>query len=84
MQTLVNIQQISQHYYVQVKKDGFATGNPKPQYVPVKLPWTYGQRFTSALIPGDTTAYCEEYENCFGTYLPASTAQVRRTTATVN
>ena len=60
------------------------TGLPKPQYVPVKTPWIYGQRFTSLLKPGETTDYCEETENCFGTYLPASTAQVRRTTTTSN
>ena len=64
--------------------DGFNTGNPKPQYVPVKTPWVYGQRFTSNLVPGTNTAYCEETESCYGTYLPASTAQVRRTTTTSN
>ena len=42
--------------------DGMVTGNPKPQYVPVKLPWTYGQRFTTTALPGQTTAHCEEYE----------------------
>jgi len=65
-------------------KDGVTTGLPKPQYVPVKTPWIYGQRFTSLLKPGETTEYCEETDNCFGTYLPASTAQVRRTTTTSN
>ena len=64
--------------------DGFNTGLPKPQYVPVKTPWVYGQRFTSNLVPGTTSAYCEETENCFGTYLLASTPQVRRTTTTSN
>ena len=64
--------------------DGYNTGNPKPQYVPVKTPWAYGQRFTSNLVPGTKSAYCEETESCYGTYLPASTAQVRRTTTTSN
>ena len=43
-------------------------------------PWLYGGRFTNVLMQGTTSTYCEEYDNCFGTYLPASTPQVRRTT----
>ena len=66
------------------KKDGVVTGLTKPQYVPVKTPWVYGHRFTSTLNPGDLTDYCEETEACFGTYLPSSTAQVRRTTTYSN
>jgi hypothetical protein len=66
------------------ESDGCVTGNPKPQYVPVNTPWIYGQRFTDALIPGTNSTYCEEPYSCFGTYLPASTAQVRRTTTTSN
>ena len=62
------------------EKDGLVTGNPKPQYVPVNNPWLYGGRFTNVLKQGTTSTYCEEYDNCFGTYLPASTPQVRRTT----
>jgi hypothetical protein len=31
--------------------DGYCTGQPKPQYVPVCTPWIYGQRFTKDLIP---------------------------------
>jgi hypothetical protein len=64
--------------------DGFCTGQPKPQYVPVCTPWVYGQRFTKDLIPGTASAYCEESQVCYGTYLPASTAQVRRTTTLCN
>ena len=66
------------------ENDGYATGNPKPQYVPVQKPWLYGQRFSNTKIPGNTMAYCEEYESCFGTCLPASTPQVCRTTTTSN
>jgi hypothetical protein len=66
------------------QKDGTCTGNPKPQYVPVCQPWLYGQRFSDTLIPGNTTSYCEESNCCYGTYLPASTAQVRRTTTKAN
>ena len=66
------------------EKDGIVTGVPKPQYVPVNTPWVYGQRFTSLLKPGIKTEYCEETSACFGTYLPASTAQVRRTTTYSN
>jgi hypothetical protein len=60
--------------------DGSITGNPKPQYVPVYNPWLYGGRFTNVLKQGTTSNFCEETDSCFGTYLPASTAQVRRTT----
>ena len=66
------------------QKDGSATGNPKPQYIPVSTPWIYRQRFTNALVPGTNSAYCEESNCCFGTYLPSSTAQVRRTTTKAN
>jgi hypothetical protein len=55
------------------------------QYVPVETPWKYGQRFTNLLLPGTQPSYyCEEADNCYGTYLPASTAQVRRTSQTSN
>ena len=47
--------------------DGVTTGQPKPQYVPVCTPWIYGQRFTSALIPGTLTPYCVESQVCYGT-----------------
>jgi hypothetical protein len=36
------------------------------------------------LVPGVLSACCKEYENRFVTYLPASTAQVCRTTTTSN
>ena len=66
------------------ENDGYVTGNPKPQYVPVEKPWLYGGRFTDVLKQGTTSNYCEESYNCFGTYLPASTPQVRRTTQSSN
>jgi hypothetical protein len=66
------------------ENDGYVTGNPKPQYVPVEKPWLYGGRFTDVLKQGTTSNYCEESDNCFGTYLPASTPQVRRTTQSSN
>jgi len=36
------------------QKDGFATGNPKPPYIPVCTPWIDGQRVTNALVPSST------------------------------
>ena len=74
---------------------GCMTGNPKPQYVPMATPWLYGGAwFTSAAAgtittvftptKGTATYYVEEPAICFGTYLPASTAQVRRTTTSYN
>jgi hypothetical protein len=64
--------------------DGYCTGQPKPQYVPVCTPWVYEQRFLKDLIPGTLTAYCEESQVCCGAYLPSSTEQVRRTTNLCN
>jgi hypothetical protein len=64
--------------------DGYCTGQPKPQYVPVCTPWLYGQRFTKDLIPGTKSPFCKESQVCYGTYLPSSTAQVRRTTTFCN
>ena len=40
--------------------DGFCTGNPKPQYIPVKTPWVYGQRFTDTLVPDVTSDYVKK------------------------
>ena len=67
--------------------EGYSTGNAKPQYVPRKTPWNMaGNGFsemcvnvgsTNALAAG--TKYVREREVCFGTHLPFSTAQVRRT-----
>ena len=50
---------------------------PKPQYVPCPTPWSKKAFFTSA---GGTIAVsnCNERLACYGTYLPASTPQVRR------
>ena len=55
--------------------EGTSTGTPKPQYVPVGTPWIYG----GGWVGNWTTIYkVEETYSCYGTYLPASTAQVRR------
>ena len=61
----------------------------------MSLPWLYGGAwFTSAAAgtittmftptKGTATYYVEEPAICYGTYLPASTAQVRRTTTSYN
>ena len=66
--------------------EGLSTGLPKPQYVPVSTPWIYnGNLFhqgvvgTNGAIPTINT-YTDETSVCYGTYLPCSTPQVRRTT----
>jgi hypothetical protein len=46
------------------------TNLPKPQYVPSSTPWLKA--------PGDIVSICNENASCWGTYLPASQAQVRR------
>ena len=46
------------------------TNLPKPQYVPSSTPWLKA--------PGDFVSLCNENASCWGTYLPASQAQVRR------
>lgn len=59
---------------------GSTTGVPKPQYVPMKEPWKFGQGWSAVTTPGTVfTGYTEEKNICFGTYLSASTSQVRRT-----
>ena len=80
--------------------EGFTTGNAKPQYVPRKTPWLSGGNgfqngwcdatLGSTDAPYKTSntssdaAYVLEKFVCYGTYLPASTAQVRRTTQYTN
>ena len=62
---------------------GYVTGNPKPQYVPRLYPWTTTTFGFEDNI--DTTCpYTAERNICFGTYLPFSTAQVRRITSAVS
>ena len=67
--------------------EGNSTGNAKPQYVPRKAPWKcladylgFGNQCNGlgGTPTGDYT-YTQERNVCYGTYLPASTAQVRRT-----
>ena len=82
---LTNASGLTENAYLAFgQNDGHTTRQPKPQYVPVCTPWIYGQRFTNALIPGTASAFCEESQVCYGTYLPSSTAQVRRTTTLCN
>lgn len=79
--------------------EGYSTGNAKPQYVPRLKPWTSGGNGFSdpavrpslsvaeqanLLAATNDFAYCRERNSCFGTHLPASTAQVRRTQTTTN
>jgi len=45
---------------------------PKPQYVPVQEPYAYKSSATATVV------YCNENQACYGTYLPAAVAQVRR------
>jgi hypothetical protein len=74
---------------------GYMTGQPKPQYVPMATPWLYGGAWYTSTAAGlintvytptkgTVTYYVEEPAICFGTYLPASTAQVQRTTTSFN
>lgn len=77
--------------------EGNTTGNAKPQYVPRRTPWLcqrdhvgFGTQCVknnlTDLRGQKTTAYgyVRERDVCFGTYLPASTAQVRRTKTDFN
>ena len=80
--------------------EGFTTGNAKPQYVPRRTPWLSGGNgfadgWCDATLGGtappyasnntsSAAAYVRERDSCFGTYLPCSTAQVRRTTPATN
>lgn len=69
-------------------QQGFTTGNPKPQYVPRALPWIMaGNGFSDSACTataGTGYGYVRERHVCFGTYLPFSTAQVRRTRSKYN
>lgn len=58
--------------------EGLSTGLPKPQYVPITKPWLYSGNLFH--YTGTMPSYCKEYDVCYGTYLPRSTPQVRRTT----
>ena len=65
--------------------EGTCTGNPKPQYLPRKNPFVLGgtsffaKETLAANVNNVSVAVCRERQSCFGTYLPCSTAQVRRT-----
>lgn len=52
------------------------TSLPKPQYVPSASPWTTKNFFVGGA--GVVASHCNERVACYGTYLPASTPQVRR------
>ena len=62
-------------------QEGVTTGNAKPQYVPRDCPWLSGGLGfgTTAVASGSKCSVVRERAACFGTYLPCSTAQVRRT-----
>ena len=62
--------------------EGLSTGLPKPQYVPLSDPWLYGGSLFATGTKGAPPAYVDETYVCYGTYLPCSTAQVRRTNST--
>ena len=62
--------------------EGLSTGLPKPQYVPITSPWLLGGNLFHLGTKGVPPAYVNETYTCFGTYLPCSTAQVRRTNST--
>jgi hypothetical protein len=49
---------------------------PKPQYIPSSAPWATKSFFTGGA--GTLAVHCNERVACYGTYLPASTPQVRR------
>jgi hypothetical protein len=54
------------------------TNLPRPQYIPCATPWLKGDGIAAA--PQNTT-YINENASCFGTYLPASQPQTRRSTS---
>ena len=63
--------------------EGLSTGLPKPQYVPLTNPWLYGGNLFHKNAKGAPPVYdINETYTCFGSYLPCSTAQVRRTAIT--
>lgn len=76
-----NTASLTTRYLVTDGHYGLSTGNPKPQYIPRKLPWlTGGTSFLSTTTFNAGVAEpCLERHVCYGTYLPCSTAQVRRT-----
>jgi len=51
---------------------------PRPQYIPVAQPWLKGTGIAAASA---VTTYINENASCYGTYLPASQPQTRRSTA---
>jgi len=59
--------------------EGLSTGLPKPQYVPVGTPWIYCGNLFHSKAKGSPPVYVNETAVCYGTYLPCSTPQVRRT-----
>ena len=59
--------------------EGLSTGLPKPQYVPITKPWLYSGNLFH--YTGTFPSYSTELDVCYGTYLPRSTPQVRRTTS---
>ena len=62
--------------------EGLSTGLPKPQYVPVATPWIYSGNLFHTNTQGTAPTYVNETNVCYGTYLPYSTAQVRRSNST--
>jgi hypothetical protein len=51
---------------------------PKPQYVPSATPWLTKNYFDVTGTIATVASHCNERQSCYGTYLPASTPQVRR------
>lgn len=78
------------------QEEGHTTGNAKPQYVPRRTPWKcladywgFGSNCCKPTLSALTSiasdyGYVRERDVCYGTYLPASTAQVRRTRSKFN
>ena len=55
------------------------SGLPKPQYVPTAAPWSCKAFFNGATFNQYVVShFVNERASCYGTYLPASTPQVRR------
>lgn len=61
------------------------SGLAMPQYVPVQKPWGNKGSFISSgaaiTITNEASYFVNEAQVCFGTYLPASVPQTKRTTA---
>ena len=51
---------------------------PRPQYIPAAQPWLKGTGIAAAAVE---TTYINENASCYGTYLPASQPQTRRSTS---